>query len=228
MDRFFEESDQLAEELLAVVEDLPLVNDTERVQMSDVACSLSIEHWHSVRALLQGALLPSALVVHRAQYESITRSVWLAYAATDENVAKFTAELNLDSEQAAKNTPLVEKMLQQIEVKAPRPASEALARFREHNWKALNSYAHAGIHPLRRHHNFARHLIVHRDVCARRFALCYSDRCAGRLVTSNLVSDPLLADRHIGDRVVAVDISDTVEAEVFDDRGDADHRLAVG
>jgi hypothetical protein len=165
MDRFFEESDQLAEELLSVVAELPLVNDTERVQMSDVACSLSIEHWHSVRALLQGALLPSALVVHRAQYESITRSVWLAYAASDENVAKFTAELNLDSEQAAKNSPSVEKMLQQIEVKAPRSAFEALARFREHNWKALNSYAHAGIHPLRRHQEGYPVMLLHGVLC---------------------------------------------------------------
>lgn len=165
MDRYFEESDQLADELLSIVAELPLVNDSERVRVSDVACSLSIEHWHSVRALLQGALLPSALVVHRAQYESITRSVWLAYAATDENVAKFTAELNLDSEQAAKNTPLVEKMLQQIEVKAPRPAFEALARFREHNWKALNSYAHAGIHPLRRHQEGYPVTLLHGVLC---------------------------------------------------------------
>lgn len=165
MDRYFEESDQLAEELSSVVAELPLVNDTERVRVSDVACSLSIEHWHSVRALLQGALLPSALVVHRAQYESLTRSVWLAYAATDENVAKFTAELNLDSEQAAKNTPLVEKMLQQIEVKAPRPAFDALARFREHNWKALNSYAHAGIHPLRRHQEGYPVMLLHAVLC---------------------------------------------------------------
>lgn len=165
MDRFFEESDQLADELLSIVAELPLVNDSERVRVSDVACSLSIEHWHSVRALLQGALLPSALVVHRAQYESITRSVWLAYAATDENVAKFTAELNMDSEQAAKNTPLVEKMLQQIEVKAPRPAFEALARFREHNWKALNSYAHAGIHPLRRHQEGYPVMLLHGVLC---------------------------------------------------------------
>lgn len=165
MDRHLEESDQLAEELHSVVAELPLVNDTERVRVSDVACSLAIEHWHSVRALLQGALLPSALVVHRAQYESLTRSVWLAYAATDENVAKFTAELSLDSEQAAKNTPLVEKMLQQIEVKAPRPAFEALARFREHNWKALNSYAHAGIHPLRRHQEGYPVMLLHGVLC---------------------------------------------------------------
>ncbi len=91
--------------------------------------------------------------------------MWLAYAATEENVAKFTAELDLDSEQAAKNTPLVDKMLKQIEVKAPRPAFEALARFREHNRKAFNSYAHAGIHPLRRHQDGYPAGLLHGVLC---------------------------------------------------------------
>ena len=33
----------------------------------------------------------------------------------------------------------------------PKEAYAALARFKDNSWKALNSYAHAGIHPLRRH-----------------------------------------------------------------------------
>jgi hypothetical protein len=151
MELQFEESDRIADELFAVIGDLPLLNDSERVRIADVACSLSLEHWFSVRVLLRGALLPSALVVHRAQFEAITRSIWLTYAATDENVAKFTGDLSPDSEQLAKNSPSVEKMLLQIEAKAPKPAHDALARFKENSWRALNSYAHAGIHPLRRH-----------------------------------------------------------------------------
>ncbi len=165
MDRQFEESDQIAEDLLAVVGDLPLLNDSERVRIADVACSLSLEHWFSVRVLLRGALLPSALVVHRAQFEAITRSIWLTYAATDENVAKFTTDLSPDSEQLAKNSPSVEKMLQQIEAKAPKPAHDALARFKEHPWRALNSYAHAGIHPLRRHQEGYPLVLLHNVLC---------------------------------------------------------------
>ena len=151
MDRVFEESDQLAAELFAVIGDLPLVNDTEHVRVADLACSLSMEHWFSARVLLQGALLPSALVVHRAQFEALTRSIWLTYAATEENIGKFTADLSLDSEQAAKNSPGVDKMMQQIAAKAPKPAHAGLLRFKDQSWRALNSYAHAGIHPLRRH-----------------------------------------------------------------------------
>lgn len=149
--RVFAESDQLAAELEPVIVDLSPVNDSERVAMATLACSLALEHWGAARALLQEGVLPSALVVHRAQYEALTRSIWLTYGASDENVAKFAAGLTLDTEQAAKNTPLVHEMLQQLELKAPRPAYDGLARFREHNWRALNSYAHAGIHPLQRH-----------------------------------------------------------------------------
>jgi len=66
-----EESDHLAGELRGVI-NIPLMDDSPRVLVSDVACSLSLEHWHSARALLRLALLPSALVVHRAQFEALT------------------------------------------------------------------------------------------------------------------------------------------------------------
>ena len=145
----FEQSERLADELLQLI-DLPLV-EGDRVYISDTACSLSLEHWHAVRSLLSLGLLPSALVVHRSQFEALVRSVWLAYAATDADLLKLTASLNLQSEQAAKNMPTVHAMMEHIEKKAPAAAHVALARFKEHNWKALNSYTHAGIHPLRRH-----------------------------------------------------------------------------
>lgn len=150
MDHLFDQSDRLADELLAVIE-RPVTLETSRVNTSRVACSLSLEHWHSARILLRQGLLASAVVVHRAQFESVTRSIWLAYAATDDNVSKFELELSLEAEQSAKNAAMVNEMLQEIHRSAPRPAFDALARFKDNSWKALNSYAHAGIHPLRRH-----------------------------------------------------------------------------
>lgn len=150
LEHLFEESNDVAEALLSLIE-LPLLNDSPRLRISDIACSLSLEHWHSVRALLNAGLLPSALVVHRAQFESVVRSIWLTYAASDDNIEKLMAELNLESEQAAKNMPQVQDMLSDLLKKGPPQAHEALARFKDSSWKALNSYAHAGIHPLRRH-----------------------------------------------------------------------------
>lgn len=149
-DDVFDQSDLLADELLAVIE-LPLIDDSSRLQVSDAACSLALEHWHSARSLLRAALLPSALVVHRAQFEALARSVWVAYAASDESISKLSATLTLDTEQMAKNIPQVAEMMQDLAKKAPPQAYDALSRFKDNSWKALNSYAHAGIHPIRRH-----------------------------------------------------------------------------
>lgn len=146
----FDDSDALADELLAII-DLPLLDDSPKVRTSDLACSLALEHWHSARTLLRAGLLPSALVVHRAQFEALVRSIWLAYAASDDHISKLTSTLSLESEQAAKNVPQVAEMMQDLAKKAPQQAYEALSRFKENSWKALNSYAHAGIHPIRRH-----------------------------------------------------------------------------
>lgn len=146
----FDKSDALAEKLMAMI-DAPLFDNTPRLRISDVACSLSLEHWASARALLRSGLLPSAIVVHRAQFEALARSIWLLYAASDEHLSKLTATLSLESEQAAKNMPQIAEMIQDLAKKAPPPAYDALSRFKENSWKALNSYAHAGIHPIRRH-----------------------------------------------------------------------------
>jgi hypothetical protein len=159
----FDESERLVVELLQII-DLPAL-DSDRVRISDTACSLSLEHWHSVRVLLEMGLLPSALVVHRAQFEALVRSVWLTYAASDEELAKLTGTLDLESEQAAKNMPTVNVMMQHIQQKAPVQAYAALDRFKEHSWKALNSYTHAGIHPLRRHADGYPVPLIHNVLC---------------------------------------------------------------
>ncbi len=150
MASIFDESDDLAEELMALI-DLPLFDDSPRIQTSDVACSLSLEHWTSARALLHSGLLASAIVVHRSQFEALVRSIWLLYAAAEDQLSKLTNTLSLESEQAAKNMPQTADMMQALAIKAPPQAYDALSRFKESSWKALNSYAHAGIHPIRRH-----------------------------------------------------------------------------
>jgi hypothetical protein len=154
----FDESERLVQELLPIIE-LPLI-DSDRVRIADTACSLSIEHWHAVRGVLEIGLLPSALVVHRTQFESLVRCMWLTWPARDEDLAKLSATLDLESEQAAKNMPTLKVMMQAIQEKAPANAY-ALDRFKEHNWKALNSYTHAGIHPLRRHADGYPRALIH-------------------------------------------------------------------
>lgn len=146
----FDDSDALANEILALV-DVPLFDGSPRITTSDVACSLSLEHWASTKELLRLGLLPSAVVVHRAQFEALARSIWLLYVASDDHLSKLTATLSLESEQAAKNMPQTAEMMSDLAKKAPPQAYDALSRFKDNSWKALNSYAHAGIHPIRRH-----------------------------------------------------------------------------
>jgi hypothetical protein len=160
----FDESDALAAELLALIA-APLFDDAPRLKVSDVACSLSLEHWTSARMLLRSGLLPSATVVHRAQFEALARSIWLLYAASDDHLSKLVTTLCLESEQAAKNMPQTAEMMQDLARAAPQQAYDALFRFKENSWKALNSYAHAGIHPIRRHEDGYPVRLLHDVLC---------------------------------------------------------------
>ena len=45
---------------------------------------------------------------------------------------------------------MVAEMMKGLATKAPPQAYDALLRFKDNSWKALNSYVHAGIHPIRR------------------------------------------------------------------------------
>jgi Family of unknown function (DUF6988) len=150
LESLFERSNALNIEVMQVVA-LPLYDGGERTRVSDLLCSLAIEHAHGAQALLRGGLLPSALVIHRAQFEAVLRSIWAFYAATDGHVAKLAADLSVDSEQAAKNLPSASTMMDELAKKAPPEPYKALAEFKAYNWHALNSYAHAGVHPVQRH-----------------------------------------------------------------------------
>jgi hypothetical protein len=65
------------------------------------------------------------------------------------------APLSSESEQAAKSLPTANAMIDDIGkvagTSAPTRAHQMLVHFRDVQMKALNSFVHAGIHPLRRY-----------------------------------------------------------------------------
>jgi len=143
-------SERLRDELeIAFAE--PLFDNSARKRMSVLACSLSLEHAEAVRLLLASSLVPSALVAHRAQYEAAVRAVWALYAASEVHIEKLSADLSIDAERSAKNLPMTSEMMNLLESKAPSVAFQVLNNFKNNSWGALNSYVHAGIHPLKRH-----------------------------------------------------------------------------
>lgn len=101
--------------------------------------------------MLMGAGLPTpATGLMRLQYEALTRSIWLFYAATDIEVEKLTTPLKAEAEKAANKTPMLAGMLAAIDGKAPAAATLMLKEFKDVMAGALNSYVHGGIHALRR------------------------------------------------------------------------------
>src|SRR5438045_5742469 len=111
---FDEELSRASEDLASTLQALlrePTHNDSIRIRVSHLACGLSLEHSVAARQLLVHALIPSALVVLRAQYEALVRAVWTLYAATDTQIEKLAAALDVDSDQAAKNLPQVRDMI---------------------------------------------------------------------------------------------------------------------
>ena len=115
-------------------------------------CQMSLDHAVAVQSLI--ATLPqSAISLVRPQYEALVRATWACYAATATDIEKLLAPLTLESQQAAKRLPGVQDMLVKLESSGPRGASQLLGRARQCLYVGLNSYLHAGIHPLARQLN---------------------------------------------------------------------------
>ncbi|GHD20442.1 hypothetical protein GCM10007052_30040 [Halioglobus japonicus] len=57
--------------------------------------------------------------------------------------------------------PQIAKMMERLKNTGPSEAYQALERFKAHSWKALNSYAHAGIHPISRRREGYPEALIH-------------------------------------------------------------------
>jgi hypothetical protein len=147
-------SDELHEALLGRVKGSPS-DPSPRGEAAFLMCSVSLEHAVGVRVLVANRCYTAAIGLMRLQFESLTRAMWLLYVAREAAIAKLTVPLTPSGEQSAKNLPSVTEMMDQIRQgvgeKVPAAAYEMLARFKEAQWTALNSFVHGGIHPLSRH-----------------------------------------------------------------------------
>lgn len=119
------------------------------------SCELSSEHGQAVYVLFASGLPNAACVAMRAQYEAVLRAAWLQHCASPDEVNRLLQPLTLESEQGAKNLPGPQKMLGALQSRlADEPGLKGLVQplTEAHTvlWKALNSFAHAGIHALHR------------------------------------------------------------------------------
>jgi hypothetical protein len=149
LDRMLRRSDELHDTLVSRL-DRATFDSSPRAQTAEGMCGISLEHGLSLRLLIASGCPISAVGLMRLQFEAVTRAVWLLYAASDTAIIKFMTPLTLVSEQAAKNLPSVNEMMKDLSTKPPEGAYQMLAHFKDVSWRALNSFVHGGIHPLRR------------------------------------------------------------------------------
>jgi len=110
---------------------------------------MSVDHATAVQSLIC-TLLQSAISLVRPQYEALVRSIWACHVAPESDLERLLAPLTLESQQAAKKLPGVQGMFVRLQRYGPQGAGQLLARARENLYVGLNSYLHAGIHPLAR------------------------------------------------------------------------------
>ena len=84
-----------------------------RMGLSVTAASLSIEHARALRHLVLVGFVSAAVPLLRLQFEATTRSAWLLFAASDEDVALAAAPLTPESEKAASKLSMASDMISQ-------------------------------------------------------------------------------------------------------------------
>lgn len=146
----FQRSELLIQNIVEIV-DRPAYDTSARFAVSGNLCQMSIEHSCAFRLLAESRMFASSFVVLRAQFEAALRAVWVLYVATDSQISRISARLSAETEQSAKNMPQVQDMLDSLAVVSnAKVPFDALSEFKGSAWRALNSYAHGGIHPLSR------------------------------------------------------------------------------
>ena len=150
-----ERSHQFGELLLERLGSVDSLSNHPRVEASASAADLSFEHAFALKLLFEAVAPSSAVALFRLQYEAMLRAAWLAYAATEVEVAKASASLTEESASAAKNLPNAKAMLEDLERKMTaepglRGLVQPLRELRDLNWTPMNAFVHAGLHPLAR------------------------------------------------------------------------------
>ncbi|BDU22897.1 hypothetical protein [Dyella sp. GSA-30] len=128
----------------------PPMLDEPRHDMCSVSALLAVEHGSAARLCFAANCPQAATVLMRPQFEAAVRASWLLYAASDTEIALVSGPLDEESDRLARKLPGATDMLKVLTEKAPEGLVAPLQQFHTVAWKALNSYVHTGLHPLRR------------------------------------------------------------------------------
>ena len=122
------------------------------------ALMVAEQHGQALRHLLALDLGVSAMGLLRLHYEAVLRAVWALYAASESDLLALAAPLTPGTAKAAKSLGMPGELLDAIDKSAAPPdLKRSLREIRTSSWDIMNSYVHAGIHPLRRHESSHEH-----------------------------------------------------------------------
>lgn len=124
----------------------------QRFDMVLRSAMLSAEHAAGAFLLIAEGLHGPGYTLLRPQFETLVRSGWLMHAASDEWVERLARPLSVETAETGKDAPMLADMLKALGASptAPQGLVEQLEACRKVMWKALNSFAHGGLHPLAR------------------------------------------------------------------------------
>src|SRR2546423_246091 len=108
---------------------LALADSSPRCQLCAMACLLSLEHAFVVRSAFGSGAPNSGAAMLRLQYEALLRAAWALFAASETQVDKLSRVLDIEAEQAAKNSPGAAEMLDAVSRKAPAGLAAPLQEF---------------------------------------------------------------------------------------------------
>lgn len=153
--KLLERSDAFKEHLFQLLGNFGSIHEAPRHKAGAVAASLSLEHWQGLHVLVRSGGFSTAAAVMRLQYEALLRGAWLVYAATETDVVRATGEMTLHGQTAAQRLSNAKEMLDDLVGAMEKTPGligivKPLQEIREQSWRAMNSYVHAGLHPLRR------------------------------------------------------------------------------
>jgi hypothetical protein len=123
--------------------DWPMQSRSAALAIGQALHSMELARAH--RLLLREGLDASAMALVRVQFESTTRAVWLAGAATEEQLERYLTSTPGGELKGANQGPAVDDMLKAIGRGPAAHVASALQLLKDASWRAMNHYSHGSL-----------------------------------------------------------------------------------
>lgn len=150
MDYLLDLSDEFDEHITSIFSEQPY-DLLPKTLLTRMMCQISCEHATSLRILIVNEKYTSSQALLRLQYESLVKAFWIYFCAAGAQISVLFSNLDKESEQQASKFPMLSRMLDDLDGKAPEQVVEQFLEFKAYTWKYLNSIVHGGIHAIDRH-----------------------------------------------------------------------------